>query len=1209
MEQHLENRTKLLASIAGEIFGPGSRFDTSSGDLLSPGTEVDITKPQSFGDWESYNEKYQGIRPIVKGTGEEILQNESPLLRYGMGILFPKTENGTHDEADDAADVEDANVSAIEFSDDELKQKQKLEKKAEKYAEAGGSETAGEETSSSADTRLANLKSQRSMGVSFVVDAAAEGDLVLHATGGSYKRLRHITVAERPLRWWARTAINDVVSVSLKTLLQAEGQIEPIMVALKELAPIEVNFEIFVRGRDKIPGDQHPASARLITVSLVNRTHCLDEKLLGDFCLFQSRFTAKAGTDTASAILYYPEARSSNSNEETESLDLLYRNEKTFSTGHGCAGTWELNGLGDRALSVCAEPIPAYEVPSITPSLQCENPQDPGQFEDLIIPLSVLADNSRKDESVQLLERMITAYERWVQGKYVESDGLVSDFKCTAQRHLKRCAEVIQRMKDGLSMLVDEENHPDVSLAFRLTNKAMLLQALASKIKTRNPELDKAANRLTYKPPYEALNLESDEAIERAWRPFQIAFFLMNITALADPHAKEREIVDLIWFPTGGGKTEAYLACAAFSILQRRLRNPEDTGTEVLMRYTLRLLTAQQFQRASSLICALETLRPKYERLGTAPFTIGIWVGSSTTPNTIQDAKKSINDTKRNGPDDYKMVLLKCPWCGAAMGPNQKANYQYEVDGVKIAGQQISLHCPDHACSFRSKLPVEVVDENIYKSPPTYLIATVDKFAGLAWREECRSIFGIDDGGERVKSPPGLIIQDELHLITGPLGSMVGLYESLIDELSTDYRDTENPIKPKLVAATATTRASDRQIRDLYARTQTTVFPPPGIDASDSFFAKYAVDDAGKRLPGRMYVGVLPKNYSSALTTSVRLYASLLAAAWGLPTEKERDPWWTLLVFFNSLRELGGSLTLFGADIPERLRNIQNRWYPKGIDGKRRYLNEVLELTGRLASSEVPRALDALDRPYAFKPPKGKYPVDACLASNIIEVGVDVDRLAIMAVAGQPKTTAQYIQATGRVGRNTKKPGVILVNYGANKPRDLSHYEHFQAYHGKLYASVEPSSVTPYTIPVLDRALHAVMVAWVRQNLPMDDLSKPKPFLGTAKETMAKKCLPILKHRIESLTSDQKEKDRMLHDLNQCFDKRIKEWESSNSIIWHEYFPKHDSSDIPLIHPYGAPCPSEWHDENCWAAPNSMRGVDAECRPHIPSRPQNNQLD
>ncbi len=1208
MEQHLDNRTKLLASIAGEIFGPGSRFDTPSGDLLSPGTEIDITKSQSFADWEGYNEKYQGIRPVVKGTGEEILQNESPLIRYGMGILFPKTNDGTNDEADDAADVEDAKVSAIELSDTEQKLKQKLEKLAEKSAKSVGEEELG---SSTAETRLANLKSQRSLGVSFVVDVAEEGDLILHATGGRYKKLTNITVGEKPhkLRWWFRTAIDDQVSIPLKSLLQEEGKMNPLQVAAKDLAPIQINFEIFVRGRDKIPGLEHPQSARLITVSLVNRTHCLDERLLSDFCLFQSRFTARAGTDTKSAILYYPEARSSNSNEEIESLDLLYRNEKTFSTGHGCAGTWELNDLGDRASSVCAEPIPAYEVPSITPLLKCECPENPGQFEDLMIPLSVLADKNRKEESVQLLRRMILAYEKWVQEKNDESGDLKSDFKGTAQRHMKRCTEVIQRMKDGLSMLVDEQKHPDVSLAFRLTNEAMLLQALASKLETRVPELDKASNRLAYNPPYKKLDLECKEATERAWRPFQIAFFLMNITALAEPHAKEREIVDLIWFPTGGGKTEAYLACAAFSILQRRLRNPEDTGTEVLMRYTLRLLTAQQFQRASSLICALEILRPEHERLGVAPFTIGIWVGGSTTPNTIENAKKSISDTKRNGPDDYAMVLLKCPWCGAAIGPNKKANFQYDVDGVRIAGQQIFLHCPDNACSFRSKLPVEVIDKNIYKSPPTYLIATVDKFAGLAWREECRSIFGIDDEGKRAKSPPGLIIQDELHLITGPLGSMVGLYESLIEELSTDYRDPENPIKPKLVAATATTRASDRQIRDLYARNQTTVFPPPGIDASDSFFAKYDVDENGKRLPGRMYVGFLPKNYSSALTTSVRLYSSLLAAAWGLPTEKERDPWWTLLVFFNSLRELGGSLTLFGADIPERLRNIQNRWYPKGVGGKRRYLSEVLELTGRLASSEVPRALDALDRPYAFKPPAGRYPVDACLASNIIEVGVDVDRLAIMAVAGQPKTTAQYIQATGRVGRNPKKPGVILVNYGTNKPRDLSHYEHFQAYHGKLYASVEPSSVTPYTIPVLDRALHAVMVAWVRQNLPMNDLLKPKPFLGTAKEKMAKRCLPILKARIESLNSDQTEKDRMLADLNQCFDKRISEWENSNSIIWHDYFPKHDSSDIPLIHPYGAPCPAEWHDEDCWAAPNSMRGVDAECRPHIPSRPQTNQSD
>jgi len=422
----------------------------------------------------------------------------------------------------------------------------------------------------------------------------------------------------------------------------------------------------------------------------------------------------------------------------------------------------------------------------------------------------------------------------------------------------------------------------------------------------------------------------------------------------------------------------------------------------------------------------------------------------------------------------------------------------------------------------------------------------------------------------------------------------VGLYETLIDELSTDNRNPKHPVKPKLIAATATTRASDRQIRDLYARKRTNIFPAPGLDAADSFFAKYDRDEEGIRKPGRRYVGFLPINYSSALTASVRMYSAALSAAYGFVTEEERDPWWSLLVFYNSLRELGANLTLFGTDIPQRMKDVQRRWYP---GQHMRFIGSPLELTGRLANSEVPRALEALSRTYKFKPASGQWPVDACLASNIIEVGVDVDRLGLMAVAGQPKTTAQYIQATGRVGRNL--PGLILMNYGSTKARDRSHYEHFQAYHTRLYAQVEPASVTPFTIPVLDRALHAVIVAVVRQTLPLDDLSNPWPFEGTSLETATKRARILLERRIGLLADDTDARERMLADLADCYEKRIREWKRFHPLKWHEYFPKKDSGDQPLLRPYGSPCPPTWEGLT-WQTPNSLRGVDAECKLHIP---------
>ena len=420
---------------------------------------------------------------------------------------------------------------------------------------------------------------------------------------------------------------------------------------------------------------------------------------------------------------------------------------------------------------------------------------------------------------------------------------------------------------------------------------------------------------------------------------------------------------------------------------------------------------------------------------------------------------------------------------------------------------------PIRKCRFHDELPVRVVDDGIYRDPPTLIIGTVDKFAMLAWKPAARAIFGLRMDGRRRVSPPGLVIQDELHLISGPLGSMVGLYEGLIEELCTDRRGP-HPAVPKLVASTATTRASTRQIRDLYARETTAVFPSPGLDAGDSFFATYdrflEGEKKGQIKPGRIYLGVLARAYGSGLTVNVRVFSALLAAGLRISDPGERDPWWTLLVFYGSLRELGADLTLFGADIPERLKDLQRRWHP---GENRRILREsgIKELTGRLSNSEVPQALDLLERKFGVH----KYPVDACLASNIIEVGVDVGRLDLMAVSGQPKNTAQYIQATGRVGR--ERPGLVVTVYSNSKARDLSHFEHFKAYHSRLYAQVEPSSVTPFTLQVLERALHGVFIAWIRQRQDEKEILRPIPLKG---EMLS--CAKHLLERVRFLLKDDR---------------------------------------------------------------------------------------
>ncbi len=275
---------------------------------------------------------------------------------------------------------------------------------------------------------------------------------------------------------------------------------------------------------------------------------------------------------------------------------------------------------------------------------------------------------------------------------------------------------------------------------------------------------------------------EPDYPRKTKWRPFQLAFILINLRAFTDPASPDRSIVDVIWFPTGGGKTEAYLGLAALVILLRRMGRPANAGTTVLMRYTLRLLTTQQFQRAASLICALELMRrASPEELGSTPISIGLWLGGAVTPNRSAQAISAFERLGRDGGDNPFNVLA-CPWCGVEMGPREYDN------GVRVFGyrrvrrrgtaDRIQFRCEDPGCPFSGEegLPLEVVDDAIYEEPPTLLIGTVDKFAMMPWDPEARKIFGIDN--PEAGHPPDLIIQDELHLISGPLGSMVGHYET-----------------------------------------------------------------------------------------------------------------------------------------------------------------------------------------------------------------------------------------------------------------------------------------------------------------------------------------------------------------------------------------------------------------------------------------------
>ena len=540
-----------------------------------------------------------------------------------------------------------------------------------------------------------------------------------------------------------------------------------------------------------------------------------------------------------------------------------------------------------------------------------------------------------------------------------------------------------------------------------MANHAILLQQIVSRRAIRSVSIDDQTTRLSISGEYERPDPINPPAGIGYWRPFQIGFLLATIQSAVEGNHPERETVELIWFPTGGGKTEAYLGLAAFCIFMRRLGNSADAGTDILMRYTLRLLTAQQFQRASGLICAMEMLRQRDGTdLGPHPFTIGMWLGGDTTPNTRAGALKALRRYEDRPQYGHPFVLEQCPWCGAQFtrlqlrrGRGRRSRPSSSITtGLVRSGGTVKFACPDRECPFTDGLPILVIDEDIYETPPTFVIATIDKFAMMAWNPNASTLMGIGPNGRRQSPPPGLIIQDELHLISGPLGSLSGLFETAVEALGID-EETTPIVRPKIVCSTATIRTYRKQIRRLYARESVLLFPPPGLDADDSFFAQR--DDSQ---PGRMYVGVHAPSLGSVQTQWARTFASLLQAPTSLPVA-EQDPWWTMMIFFNSIREMGTAHTLFVSDLPDHNDIIWNR---KGTPrDRRRYLpeNGVFELTSGLRRDEIAGAISRLEVPRDEGIGQAR-PIDVCLASSIIEVGIDIRRLSLLVVAGQPKTTS-----------------------------------------------------------------------------------------------------------------------------------------------------------------------------------------------------------
>jgi hypothetical protein len=549
------------------------------------------------------------------------------------------------------------------------------------------------------------------------------------------------------------------------------------------------------------------------------------------------------------------------------------------------------------------------------------------------------------------------------------------------------------------------------------------------------------------------------------------------------------------------------------------------------MRYTLRLLTIQQFQRAATLIMACETIRlsmPK--RLGQDAISLGLWIGGSATPNSLKEAKSALNELL-----DGERVLegnpyqiLSCPWCGKKLSPR---DYQISAS--------LKIQCPNNNCDFASGMPLFLVDEDVYSHRPSLLIGTVDKFARMPWMAQVSEIFG---RGDKELLPPELIIQDELHLISGPLGTLVGLYESAIDILC-----LKDGMPPKIIASTATIRRAGEQCKSLFSRS-ITQFPPSALDARDTFFSKQVSRD---EKPGRLYVGINAPG-KSMKTALLRIYAVLLQKIFTHQGEIHlRDPYWTLVGYFNSMRELGGAVRLAEDDVRERIRVLAMR---EDGDKRVRFLDTIAELNSRLGADEIPDRLEAMSLEMSTSGA-----IDVLLATNMISVGVDIDRLGLMVVTGQPKMSSEYIQATSRVGR--KYPGLVITLYNWTRPRDRSHYERFVGYHSAIYSHVEPTSVTPYSSRARDRGLHGVFISLVRHM--MNDMTPEDAAVNFSPEhPMVRKIIDLIVERVAIIDPSEAEDTRK--ELGMI----VKRWNRLAGTGTLNYGPSYKNEDLlHLIHP------------------------------------------
>jgi len=939
-------------------------------------------------------------------------------------------------------------------------------------------------------------------------------------------------------------------------------------------------------------------------------------------------------------------------NKEEDRLKFLYRNVLDYGVGHLCSVDWDKENHN----RVWSEFLPTCDVPDVefTPRNKRENNWI--QEDNAIVPPPFLDDDNclslhrlstfsgvDDDEIRTDLIKFIAKYQEWIN-LLPDTDPNDNQFRQFAQYTKAQCQIDCDRITRNITNILNDDENLHI---FRLMNSAMLMQMWHNKD-------NYGQIQLPIRPAF-----YSNKGTNYKWRPFQLAFILLNLDGIIQRNddlnwEKRNEFVDLVWFPTGGGKTEAYLGIIALTIINRRRKyGNEAGGTTAIMRYTLRLLATQQFQRALKLILALDQIRiwgndPSYPgyNIGNEAVSIGLFVGKNSLPNTYTELNTMANNwNRRHDPNSQhnstNIPLDKCPWCGGNLiWSTRCGGRRYRFNG--FANQ---FNCQKDSCTFHNqRLPVQLCDEQIYTDPPTLLFGTVDKFAQLARKvstrhdnigNDSRRLFGVGDGIQYLT--PDLIIQDELHLLLGPLGSAVSLFEAAIDQLCTRTTNSENQtikVRPKIISSTATTRNTELQIRALYDR-KINIFPKSGLDYDDSFFAFYK----RKRVEGniewvskRRYKGILPTGRTQMLM-QLRLAAILFVHR----AKFEKEHWheggnddlynsaannyYSIISYFNSLKEVGKTDAQYPYEFTKYLQRLYLR--VMGHCGLLDcfYADENTlsgeELTGRLSGPQVVSTLNKVQRPFKVSDrlphfengtmAYGITPPDYILATNMISVGIDVDRFNTIIMNSMPRNIAEYIQASSRVARKYK--GLVLTSHNPYRVRDTSHYERFIEFHEKMYYYVDPISITPFSNKAIEKYLPLYLATIIRHRFA--NLQNNRTDAGNIVNNVLqvindlKAYFENRKNTTQNITNADPELETMLKNLlnddmfqvvSTYIETAIRQWEvlTNSGELWYfndDQYRRDPNRSFLFTET------EEYDDTRCdsyWTVPNSLRIVEPE---------------